>query len=78
MKTAIIIEARREGYAPDQCYNTITAGELAEILQGYDEDTPVYLSHDNGYTYGSLRGNDIDLRYGDDEYEDDEIDEADE
>lgn len=69
MKSAIIIEAEREGYSLSQCYKTMTAGQLIEVLQQYDEDTPIYFSHDNGYTYGSLRGENIDFRYEDDEEE---------
>ena len=53
----IIIEAERTGYAPEQCGETMTVGELVELvesLSGYDDEIPVYLSHDNGYTYGSI------------------------
>ncbi|MEE0412186.1 MAG: hypothetical protein UD273_04945 [Gemmiger sp.] len=32
----------------------MTVGELVAHLQDYDPDTPVYLSFDNGYTYGGL------------------------
>lgn len=69
MKEVIIIEAQREGYSIDQCYKTMTAGELIQELSQYDEDTPIYLSHDNGYTYGSIKEENIDIRY-DDEGED--------
>lgn len=50
----LFIEGRREGYAPNQCRTTMTVGELIEFLQGYDEDTKIYLKNDNGYTYGSI------------------------
>lgn len=50
----IIIEAVREGYGTDQVRETMTAGELIAWLEQYDEDTPVFLSHDNGYTYGGI------------------------
>ena len=70
MKPVIIIEAQREGYSIDQCYRTMTVGELMMALSGFDEDTPIYFSHDNGYTYGSLREENIDERYQDDEEED--------
>lgn len=50
----IIIEAERTGYEPEQCGETMTVGELIELLEGYDEDMPIYLSHDNGYTYGAM------------------------
>ena len=32
----------------------MTVGELIDILSDYDEDALFVLSHDNGYTYGSL------------------------
>ena len=62
MKSVIIIEAQREGYSIDQCYKTMTAGELIQTLSEFDENTPIYFSHDNGYTYGSLRAENIDER----------------
>lgn len=59
----LIIAARRNGYDTDQCGRTLTVGELIEFLQDYDEDMPVYLSHDNGYTYGSIKGSDFEEDY---------------
>ena len=60
---ALYIEGRRSGYAPD--------GELIEILSDFDEDLPVYLRNDNGYTYGNITERTIisseDLEEGDDE-----------
>lgn len=50
----LYIEGRRNGYGIDQCGNTMTVGELIEFLQDFDEDTPIYLKNDNGYTYGSI------------------------
>ena len=35
----------------------MTVGELIRYLEDFDEDTPVYLKHDNGYTYGGIRWN---------------------
>ena len=54
MTTVLFIEGRREGYTPAQCGRTMTVGELIDMLSGYDEDTPVYLNNDNGYTFGSI------------------------
>ena len=51
---ALYIEGRRNGYGIDQCGRTMTVGELIEFLQDFDEDTPIYLKNDNGYTYGSI------------------------
>lgn len=50
----LIINTVREGYGLDQIRNTMTVGELIELLQDYDEDTKIYLSFDNGYTYGGI------------------------
>lgn len=63
----IIINARRSGYSTKQCGHTLTVGELKELLENYDEETPIFLSHDNGYTYGSIREDDIDIQEDDEE-----------
>ena len=55
----LFINDKRNGYNTDQCGKTLTARELIEILQEYDEDTPIYLRNDNGYTYGSITRYDI-------------------
>ena len=52
----LYIEGRREGYAPDQCRQTMTVEELIAYLEQFDNDTEVYLRNDNGYTYGSITG----------------------
>lgn len=56
----IKIEAKREGYSINQVSNTMTVGELIAYLEQFDENDKVYLSHDNGYTYGGIHYNDID------------------
>ena len=56
-KPVIIIEAKREGYTIEQAENereSITVGELMQMLEDFDEGTKVYISNDNGYTYGSV------------------------
>lgn len=50
----LFVEGRRNGYSPEQCERTMTVGELIEFLQDFDEDTPIYLKNDYGYTYGSI------------------------
>lgn len=55
----LFIEGKRNGYGIDQCGETLTVGELIELLQDYDEDTPIYLRNDSGYTYGSITERDI-------------------
>jgi len=61
----LFIETGREGHSPEQCRHTMTARELIEYLEQFDEDTPVYLSNDNGYTYGSI----TEFNFRDDEEE---------
>lgn len=53
----LFIEAKREGYNPEQCRETMTVGQLMEFLQDFDEDYEIYLDHDNGYTFGSINLN---------------------
>ena len=50
----VFINANNDGYEPSQCGPTLTVGELIELLSDFDEDRPVYLRFDNGYTYGSI------------------------
>ena len=59
MAKALFINGKRNGYDTKQCGRTLTVGELIEILQEYDEESPVYLRNDNGYTYGSITENDF-------------------
>lgn len=50
----LVYNTFREGYGIDQIRRTMTAGELISFLSDFDEDTPIYLSFDNGYTYGGI------------------------
>lgn len=50
----LFIDGRRNGYEPSQCGRTMTVIELIEYLEQFDEETPVYISNDNGYTYGNI------------------------
>lgn len=63
----LLFQTFREGYAVDQIRKTMTVGELIEFLGNYDEDTPIYLSFDNGYTYGGITENHFEEDYGEDE-----------
>ena len=63
----LYINGNRNGYTPKQCGYTLTVGELMDILSEYDEDTPIYLNNDNGYTYGSITESDIYLDYEEEE-----------
>ena len=52
---ALVFDAMRTGYGIDQIANSaMTVGELKRLLEDYNDDTLVVLSHDNGYTYGTL------------------------
>ncbi len=55
----LYIDGKRNGYGIDQCGRTLTVGELIALLEEYDDDRPVYLRNDNGYTYGSITEYDI-------------------
>lgn len=50
----LFLDARRQGYTPKQCGKTMTVEDLISFLSNYDGDTPIYLRHDRGYTYGAI------------------------
>lgn len=50
----LFIDGRRNGYSPEQCGETLTVGEMIAYLEQFDEDMPLYLKNDNGYTFGSI------------------------
>lgn len=62
---AMFIDAERSGYTPDQVYTTMTVGELAELFSRLarqeGDDMRVYLRHDDGYTYGGITGDCIEI-----------------
>ena len=63
----LYINANRTGYSPCQIQHTMTVGELIAALEEFDEDTPVFLKHARGYTYGGISWNDIEEEYSEDE-----------
>lgn len=63
----LIINTMREGYGLDQIKNTMTVAELKALLDDYEDETPIYLSFDNGYTYGGIIEERVELAEGDDE-----------
>lgn len=73
MNERIIINTVRSGYAIDQIRNTMTVGKLIDFLSDYNEDVPVYLSFDNGYTYGGINERSIEAEYNNDEEEAEEL-----
>ena len=75
---ALIIDAHRDGYSVDQVYETITVSDLIYRLKDFDEDIPVYISYDNGYTYGGISEYDINLEDVEEEEDYEEEEEEDE
>ena len=65
--TYLTLETNRKGYAPDQCGKTMTVQELIDCLSGFDPESKVYFSNDNGYTYGSISEWDFNENYEEDE-----------
>lgn len=54
---AVKIECDRTSYSPKQVvdnYCPMTVGELKALLSDLDDDAVIILSHDHGYSYGSL------------------------
>lgn len=64
---ALFITGNRNGYSPEQCGRTMTVGELMEYLAEFDEDAPIYLRNDGGYTYGSINERDFSEEFYDEE-----------
>ena len=61
----VVLNTNRSGYSVDQCGTTLTVGELVDTLTQCDENTPVYFKNDNGYTYGHIGFEDIDIEKSD-------------
>lgn len=70
--STLILNTFRSGYGVDQVGRTMTAGELAEFFQQFDEDTKVYLAFDNRYTYGAVREDSFEEEWDEDDEEADE------
>lgn len=68
----LFIEGNRNGYTPKQCGGTLTVGELINILENYNEDLPIYIRNDNGYTYGAIYYDEIQTNEEIGEFLDDE------
>lgn len=55
-----VIRATRDGYSIEQVVKkAITVKELIAWLRQFDEESPIVISNDNGYTYGPIRRYDI-------------------
>ena len=73
MASTVIITAKREGYSKNQIRKTLTVGELVNYLsENFDLDSKLYLSHDNGYTFGGITYNDIEENWDEEESFDEE------
>ena len=71
-KPVVYIKGRRDGYSPEQCWSTMTVGELMDWLSKFDEDAKIYLKNDNGYTYGSISYDSFEEGYEEDESEEED------
>ena len=78
MASQVIINAVREGYGTDQIRRTLTVREFIEQLERYDDDAKLYLSFDNGYTYGGITTASIDEKWVDEDEDADDYDDYDE
>lgn len=56
MRKALVFEAQRMTYSLDYVLAdaSITISALRDLLEDYDDEDIFVLSHDNGYTYGSI------------------------
>ena len=68
----LILNTKHEGYGTDQIRKTMTASDLIEFLQQYDENTPVYLAFDRRYTYGAILERRFEEDYDDEDCEEEE------
>lgn len=59
MRKAIFLDTNHTGYSPLQCGQTMTVGDLIDLLSAFDEDTRVYFRNDGGYTYGCITYSDV-------------------
>ena len=63
----LFIKGTRSGYAPEQCNETFTIDQMIEKLQELKEehggDTPIYMYNDNGYTYGHINDDTMNIGY---------------
>ena len=66
----LYINAHRTGYVPERIRHTMTVAELIAALEDFPEDAPVYLKHDNGYTYGGINFSDLEEDWSEDDPED--------
>ena len=61
----VFIAANRTAYTPEDVEHTLTVRDVIDALSDYPDDTPVYLKHDGGYTYGGITWTDFEEDYED-------------
>lgn len=62
MQKIVILNTHRSDYdIRDAADCSMTVGELIDELRGYDEGLKVVFSNDNGYTYGYISSEDVDI-----------------
>lgn len=68
----VTIRESIDSYAPDQCGETMTVGELIAELQFFDEDAPVFLRSSNKYEvqWGAIKDWQVQVEYTDEEEDD--------
>lgn len=50
----LVFDADRTAYDIGQIERPMTVAELRDFLADFDDDDKIILSHDRGYTYGTL------------------------
>lgn len=56
MRQALVLQATRDGYDISQAAGkAMTIGELKMLIDDWQDDDLLILSHDNGYTFGSAK-----------------------
>lgn len=51
----VIMNTTRTHYSKKEAANdSLTVGELINILKGFNPNAPIIYSNDNGYTYGTI------------------------
>ena len=75
---ALFLDGRRTGYTPQQCGKTMTVADLMAFLEQFDEELPVYIINDGGYTYGDINEDSFEeTNYRPEDDEDEEEEEED-
>ena len=64
----LIINTSRDAYSIRDVHGTMTVGDLKAFLEDLEDDTPIYLSFDNGHTYGAIKENTMEVEYEDEEF----------